>query len=199
MRRPGSGGVEDSTRLRGVSYSVGPVAELGTISARPRGDDAAADPAAHADDTLGITVIMPAFNEAPNLADVVPRTAAVLGALEDGFEILVVDDGSTDGTAEVMTELGKHHPELRLLRLRRNYGKSTALQAGFERARGDVVVLMDADGQDRPEEILKLLGALDDGLDLATGRRVQRNDRRASTTASPPPSPASQAGTSTAA
>ena len=149
--------------------------ELGTISARPRGDDA--EPAHGDAETLGITVIMPAFNEAPNLADVVPRTAAVLGALEDDFEILVVDDGSTDGTADVMTELGKQLPQLRLLRLRRNYGKSTALQAGFERARGDVVVLMDADGQDRPEEIVKLLRALDEGLDLATGRRVMRNDR----------------------
>ena len=149
--------------------------ELGTISARPRGDDA--EPAHTGAETLGITVIMPAFNEAPNLAEVVPRTAAVLGALEDDFEILVVDDGSTDGTAEVMAELGKQHPQLRLLRLRRNFGKSTALQAGFERARGDVIVLMDADGQDRPEEIPKLLRALDDGLDLATGRRAQRNDR----------------------
>jgi glycosyltransferase involved in cell wall biosynthesis len=150
------------------------MAELGTISAHPRDDDA---PAAEAADTLGLTVIMPAFNEAPNLADVVPRTIEVLGAVRDDFEILVVDDGSTDGTVEVMTELGKHHPHLRLLRLRRNYGKSTALQAGFERARGDVVVLMDADGQDRPEEIPKLVRALDEGLDLATGRRVRRNDR----------------------
>jgi glycosyltransferase involved in cell wall biosynthesis len=154
------------------------MAELGTITAHPRDDAAVLAPgAAEADQALGITVIMPAFNEAPNLADVVPRTAAALSGVENGFEILVVDDGSTDGTAEVMAELAKHQPEVRLLRLRRNYGKSTALQAGFERARGDVVVLMDADGQDRPEEILKLLHALDEGLDLATGRRVRRSDR----------------------
>jgi glycosyltransferase involved in cell wall biosynthesis len=153
------------------------MAELGTISAHPRDDDVAADPGGAVADTLGITVIMPAFNEAPNLAQVVPRTAEVLAAVREDFEILVVDDGSTDGTADVMTELGKHHPQLRLLRLRRNYGKSTALQAAFERARGDVVVLMDADGQDRPEEIPKLLAGLDEGLELATGRRVRRNDR----------------------
>ncbi|MEA2132645.1 MAG: hypothetical protein QOC68_554 [Solirubrobacteraceae bacterium] len=153
------------------------MAELGTITAQPREDDVPARDAGAATDVVGLSVIMPAFNEAPNLAEVVPRTAAVLAQIPDGFEILVVDDGSTDGTAEVMTELGKHHPELRLLRLRRNYGKSTALQAGFDRARGEIVVLMDADGQDRPEEILKLLKGLEDGLELATGRRVRRNDR----------------------
>jgi glycosyltransferase involved in cell wall biosynthesis len=150
--------------------------ELGTISAQPRGDDAAL-PEAPAPEHVGITVIMPAYNEAPNLAQIVPRTAEVLASVREDFEILVVDDGSTDGTADIMAELGKHHEHLRLLRLRRNYGKSTALQAGFDRARGDVVVLMDADGQDQPEEIVKLLDALDGGLDLATGRRVQRNDR----------------------
>jgi glycosyltransferase involved in cell wall biosynthesis len=153
------------------------MAELGTITAQPREDDVPARDAGAGSDVVGLSVIMPAFNEAPNLAEVVPRTAAVLAQIPEGFEILVVDDGSTDGTAEVMTELGKHHPELRLLRLRRNYGKSTALQAGFDRARGEIVVLMDADGQDRPEEILKLLKGLEDGLELATGRRVRRNDR----------------------
>ena len=153
------------------------MAELGTISAHPRDDDTVIDPGAAGADTLGLTVIMPALNEAPNLVDVVPRIAAVFATHPGGFEILVVDDGSIDGTVEVMTELGKHHPQLRLVRLRRNYGKSTALQAAFERARGDVVVLMDADGQDRPEEIPKLLAGLDEGLDLATGRRVRRNDR----------------------
>jgi glycosyltransferase involved in cell wall biosynthesis len=130
-----------------------------------------------ATDHVEISVIMPAFNEAPNLVEVVPRTLEVLHATGAPHELLVVDDGSHDGTADLMAELGKHHPELRLLRLRRNYGKSTALQAGFDHARGRLIVLMDADGQDQPEEIPKLLQAVEGGLDLATGRRAERNDR----------------------
>jgi glycosyltransferase involved in cell wall biosynthesis len=128
-------------------------------------------------DRVAITVLMPAFNEAPNLVEIVPRTLQVLQGLTPRYEVVVVDDGSHDSTADAMAELGTRYPELRLLRLRRNYGKSTALQAGFDHARGAVIVLMDADGQDQPEEIPKLLEALDAGLDLATGRRAERSDR----------------------
>jgi glycosyltransferase involved in cell wall biosynthesis len=128
-------------------------------------------------DRIAVTVLMPAYNEAPNLVEIVPRTLRVLQSVAPAHEVVVIDDGSRDGTAEVMAELGKRHPELRLLRLRRNYGKSTALQAGFDHSRGEVIVLMDADGQDQPEEIPKLLRALEDGLDLATGRRIERSDR----------------------
>jgi glycosyltransferase involved in cell wall biosynthesis len=139
----------------------------------------AAPPAAtHLPDTdrIAVTVLMPAYNEAPNLVEIVPRTLRVLRSVAPLHEVVVIDDGSHDGTTEVMAELGKRHPELRMLRLRRNHGKSTALQAGFDHARGEVIVLMDADGQDQPEEIPRLLRALEDGLDLVTGRRVQRHD-----------------------
>jgi glycosyltransferase involved in cell wall biosynthesis len=127
-------------------------------------------------DRIAVSVLMPAYNEAPNLAEIVPRTLRALQSVAPLYEVVVIDDGSNDGTAEVMAELGKRHAELRMLRLRRNYGKSTALQAGFDHARGEMIVLMDADGQDQPEEIPRLLRALEDGLDLVTGRRVRRHD-----------------------
>jgi len=128
-------------------------------------------------DAIAVSVVMPAYNEAPNLGVVVPRTLEVLATLPGSHEVIVVDDGSTDGTEDLLAELRRHHADVHYVRLRRNYGKSTALQAGFDRASGERIVLMDADGQDRPEEIPRLLAALDDGLDLATGRRVRREDR----------------------
>ena len=123
-----------------------------------------------------VTVLLPAYDEAENLVEVVPETVSVLEDMGAPYEVLVVDDGSTDGTRGVMA--GLQSPHVRYLRLRRNAGKSAALSVGFERAEGEVVVLMDADGQDDPHEIPQLLRALDDGLDLVTGSRAgHRHDR----------------------
>jgi len=144
-----------------------PVAAQMPAGALPSGEEA----------TVDLTVILPAYNEAENLAVVVPRVDAMLDALEASYEIVVVDDGSNDGTRGLALQLQARHPNLRYVRLRRNFGKSTALQTGFDLARGATVVLMDADGQDRPEEVPKLLAALDGGLDLVTGHRVLRDDR----------------------
>jgi glycosyltransferase involved in cell wall biosynthesis len=122
-----------------------------------------------------VTVLMPAYNEAENLAEVVPATAAALEALGRSWEIVVIDDGSTDGTRTVMT--GMRNDNVRYIRLRRNAGKSAALSVGLDHVHGERVVLMDADGQDDPAELGKMLAALDDGFDLATGRRAIRHDR----------------------
>jgi glycosyltransferase involved in cell wall biosynthesis len=139
--------------------------------------DQAAALAAATRGTVGVSVIMPALNEAPNLAEVVPRALAALEQLPGHHEVLVIDDGSTDGTADLITEMRRRQPGVRYVRLRRNYGKSMAIQAGFDHCHGEVIVLLDADGQDQPEEIPKLLAALDGGLDLVTGRRRTRRDR----------------------
>ena len=124
-----------------------------------------------------VSVVLPAYNEADNLVEVVPETTAALRDAGVTFEVVVVDDGSTDGTAEIMREL--RSPEVITVSLRRNAGKSAALDAGLARVRGEYVVLMDADGQDDPRQIARLLAALDadDDLDLVTGRRAVRHDR----------------------
>lgn len=121
-------------------------------------------------------MVLPAYNEAENLVEVIPETVAVLDGLGVSYEVLVVDDGSTDGTRGVMS--GLQCPQVQYLRLRRNAGKSAALSVGFDRAEGETIVLMDADGQDDPRAIPLLLQSLDDDLDLVTGSRAgHRRDR----------------------
>src|SRR5688572_30352944 len=112
-----------------------------------------------------VSVVLPAYNEADNLVELVPETTAALREAGVTFEVIVVDDGSTDRTAEVLAEL--RTSEVTSVSLRRNAGKSAALDAGLARVRGEYVVLMDADGQDDPRQIPRLLSALeeDDGLD----------------------------------
>lgn len=123
-----------------------------------------------------LSVLLPAYNEAENLAELVPEIGKVLEAAGIDHEILVVDDGSTDGTRGVMADL--RSATVRSIRLRRNSGKSAALSVGIEHVHGAYLALMDADGQDDPEELPRLLAHLDEaGLDLVTGRRSVRNDR----------------------
>lgn len=125
--------------------------------------------------TTDLSVLLPSFNERENLEVLVPRIREVLDTSGRSWEIVVVDDGSTDGTQAMIA--GWADPQVRCVRMRRNSGKSAALSAGFEHVQGEIVVLMDADGQDDPNEIPRLLAALDEGLDLVTGRRATRNDR----------------------
>ncbi|HZJ26537.1 MAG TPA: glycosyltransferase family 2 protein [Acidimicrobiia bacterium] len=123
-----------------------------------------------------VSVVLPAYNEHDNLVELLPETAQVLDDASLTYEIIVVDDGSTDATAAMLSECTI--ASVTGLRLRRNAGKSAALDVGLSNARGEYVVLMDADGQDDPREIPPLIAALDeDGLDLVTGRRAVRNDR----------------------
>lgn len=123
-----------------------------------------------------VSVVLPAYNEAENLGEVIPGIAAVLDEAVATWEIVVVDDGSTDGTRTVMS--GLRDGRVRYVRLRRNAGKSAALSVGLAAARGERIVLMDADGQDDPRAVPAMLDLLDGGgVDLVTGRRAVRNDR----------------------
>jgi len=124
-----------------------------------------------------VSVLLPAYNEAANLAEVIAELVKTLKGSSLSFEILVVDDGSDDGSVEVLEKCQGEYPEVRWMHFRRNSGKSEALQTGFDYVAGRTVILMDADGQDDPGAIQLLLEALDGGLDLVTGRRAERNDR----------------------
>jgi glycosyltransferase involved in cell wall biosynthesis len=131
--------------------------------------------------SANLWVVVPALNEAENLVVVVPGIVSELATLTENGHVLVVDDGSTDKTREVVADLGDRHREVELLSLGRNHGKATALRHGFERAwegGAEIVVMMDADGQDDPTELPLLLARLEDGADLVTGARNHgRNDR----------------------
>lgn len=126
---------------------------------------------------MALSVLMPAYNERDNLVELVPETLAMLDSIPGQTELVVVDDGSNDGTAALMAQF--HDPRVRHVRLRRNAGKSAALSAGLDRVTGDIVVLMDADGQDDPSEVPRLVGLLEErDLDLITGSRAgNRQDR----------------------
>jgi len=124
-----------------------------------------------------LSFLLPSYNEAENLEPVVDEIAGIARGLGRSFEIVVVDDGSTDDTRAVLDDLSARYPEMAPLRMRRNSGKSAALAAGLASVTGRIVVLMDADGQDDPAELPRLLAAIDDGLDLVGGRRSIRQDR----------------------
>src|SRR5207302_7913665 len=121
-------------------------------------------------DELDRRVVAPVLAEAATVEELAERVAAVLTALGPIFEILFVDDGSRDGTADRVRAAHSRDPRVKLLRLRRNFGKAAALSAGVEHSRGRIVITMDGDLQDDPEEIPRLLGMLEaGGLDLVSG------------------------------
>lgn len=122
----------------------------------------------------GVSIIVPAYNEAESLAELLPRLSAVLAKVP--HEIIVVDDGSDDGTVEFLREATKINTALKTQVLRRNLGKSMALAVGFECAQYPTVVTLDADLQDRPEDIPALIAKLNQGYDLVSGQRDQRHD-----------------------
>lgn len=127
-------------------------------------------------DQLDLTVLIPVFNEAENLAPLVEKLESDLRPLGLSYEILVVDDGSTDATAERLHSLKPQHPSMRAISFRRNYGKSAALSVGFREARGRAIVTMDGDLQDDSMEIGPLIRKLDEGYDLVSGWKQNRQD-----------------------
>ena len=123
-----------------------------------------------------ISVVIPVHDEERSVALLYDELRSALEPLQTPWEAVFVDDGSTDGTFAALTRLHADAPNVRVVRLRRNFGKAAALAAGFEQAAGDVVVTIDGDLQDDPAEIPRLLAKLDEGFDLVSGWKTRRQD-----------------------
>ena len=122
-----------------------------------------------------LSLVIPAYNEQENVPTLLERVSAALAQTGRPFEVVIVDDGSTDDTPRLLAEAMQRYPWLRVLRMARNGGQSAAFEAGFEVARGQVIATIDADLQNDPEEIPRLLPLLD-GYDMVTGWRKERQD-----------------------
>ena len=123
-----------------------------------------------------LSIVIPIHNEEPAILPLYDRLTAVMEALQRPYEILFVDDASTDRSFDLLANLVETDPRLKVIRLRRNFGQTAALSAGFDEAQGNIVISLDGDLQHDPEDIPVLLKKIDEGWDIASGWRKQRLD-----------------------
>ncbi len=123
---------------------------------------------------LDLSIIIPVYNEVESLPSLMDALRTVLEETAKRYELIFVDDGSIDGSSEILADFVAAYPEVVVVTQRRNFGKSAALNIGFHIARGAIIITMDADLQDRPEEIPTLIAKIDEGYDLVIGWRVNR-------------------------
>lgn len=126
---------------------------------------------------VDLSIVMPVYNEAGNLPALHAELTAVLDRMGRSYEVVAVDDGSADGSLEVLRRLQTEDPHLRIVRFRRNFGQTAAFAAGFDHARGRVVITIDADGQNDPADIPRLLETMEEGdYDIVSGWRQKRRE-----------------------
>lgn len=125
---------------------------------------------------IALSIVIPIYNEVDTLPDLIERVEQGVADYPDRYEIICVDDGSQDGSTDRLRQLAAHHNHLQAIILRRNYGQTAAMAAGFENARGQVIVTLDGDLQNDPQDILPLLAKLSEGYDLVSGWRKNRQD-----------------------
>ncbi len=123
-----------------------------------------------------VSVVIPIFNEEENIPPLLEKIEAALTSLGRPFEVIMVDDGSTDRSAQVLRGLKPRYPWLKVIFLRRNFGQSAAFTAGIDHARGEIIVTMDGDLQNDPADIPKLLKKIEEGYDVVSGWRKDRKD-----------------------
>ena len=125
---------------------------------------------------MAFSVVVPLYNEEESLEELHRRLALVLQPLPESFEIIFVDDGSTDNSFAVLKTLHEKDSRVKVIQFRKNFGKASALSAGFKKAQGKIIITLDADLQDLPEEIPSLLKKIEAGYDLVSGWKVKRKD-----------------------
>ncbi|MDY6877648.1 MAG: glycosyltransferase family 2 protein [Chloroflexota bacterium] len=127
--------------------------------------------------SLDLSVVLPVYNEAGSLPNLIPELTTVLGQLGHSYEIIAIDDGSADNSVAVLRRLQEQEPHLRIVQFRRNFGQTAAFAAGFDYARGATIITLDADGQNDPADIPRLLKVMEGGdYDLVSGWRQNRRE-----------------------
>ena len=125
---------------------------------------------------ISLSVVIPIYNEVDTLPFLIDRVEQGLADYADSYEIICVDDGSVDGSTEMLKSMAKEYDRLRAIILRRNYGQTAAMAAGFENAKGEIIVTLDGDLQNDPRDISAILMKLSEGYDLVSGWRKNRQD-----------------------
>ncbi len=125
---------------------------------------------------MDLSVVVPVYNEEENVEPLTREVFSVIGDLGKKVELIFVDDGSTDGTYAILSQLHRQDSRIKVLGLRRNFGQTAAMAAGIAHAKGDILVFMDGDGQNDPKDMPALLNKLEEGFDLVSGWRSPRRD-----------------------
>lgn len=127
---------------------------------------------------MDLSIVIPVKNERENLEPLTGELVEVLGQTGKSYEIVYIDDGSDDGSPELIERMRAANPAIRLVRFERNYGKSAALKAGFAAAEGDIIIIMDGDRQNDPVDIPRFIEAMEEGNDIVCGVRRRRLDSK---------------------
>lgn len=128
------------------------------------------------DSSIQFSIVVPFFNEQENIPPLYMKLTEVMDGIGEPYELIFVDDGSKDNTFKVLSDIYEHDRRVNIVRLRRNFGQTAALKAGFDFARGEVIISMDGDLQHDPEEIPRFVEKMEEGYDLVSGWRYQRKD-----------------------
>jgi len=123
-----------------------------------------------------ISIVVPVFNEKENIYPLYTKLRQVLESLKKSYEIILIDDGSTDGTGNILRQISQKDKLVKIIIFRKNFGQTAAISAGFDYAKGDIIVTLDADLQNEPEDIPLLLEKMKDGFDVVSGWRAKRKD-----------------------